>query len=219
VETLEEHVRQFRVVIVDDHPMLRMGLRSLLEQEADLVVCGEAAGYSDGLRAVDDLRPDLAIIDLALADGSGLELIRHLHTRFPAIRLLVCSMHDETMFGRRVIYAGGHGFINKQQAATSCIAAVRCVLGGDIYLGGGPAHRAGDDGPAHAPSAVGELTDRELDVFRLIGAGLKTGQIAHQLHLSIKTVETHREKLKRKLDLQSSCELTRLAVQWSLEEA
>jgi DNA-binding NarL/FixJ family response regulator len=208
-----------RILIVDDHPLVRAGFEALIGGEPDLEVCGEAEGYAEALRLADELEPDAAIVDLSLADGSGLELVKRLHARHPTTRLLVCSMHDESLFAARVLKAGARGYVNKQEATGHVVQAVREVLDGGIYLSPAMTERVRQRTTADAPTSVEGLTDRELEVFSLIGKGVGTAQIATQLHLSVKTVETHREKIKRKLNLASGSELARYAVQWVLEQS
>ncbi|RCX26062.1 response regulator transcription factor [Thioalbus denitrificans] len=206
-----------RILLIDDHPLVRAGLRALIDHEHDLAVCGEAAGSGEALKLADDLAPDVAIVDLSLTEGSGLELIKRLHARHPATLLLVCSMHDESLFAERALKAGARGYINKQEATNNVVDAVHRVLEGGIYLSATMTQRMRQAGNAGRQASVGDLTDRELEVFGLIGEGLATSRIAEQLHLSIKTVESHREKIKKKLNLATGSELARYAVQWTLE--
>jgi DNA-binding NarL/FixJ family response regulator len=215
-----------RILIVDDHPLVRAGLRALIGGESDLEVCGEAEGIAQTLTLAQATGPRVVIIDLSLSDGSGLELIKRLHRRHPELLILVCSMHEESLFAERALRAGARGYVNKHEATDRVVEAIRQVLSGGVYLSptmtqrlllgvtGGTGSARTDDWPPLA-----DLSDRELEVFGLIGAGLGTTQIAERLCLSVKTVETHREKLKRKLNLVSGAELARRAVQWQLEQA
>lgn len=205
-----------RILIVDDHPLVRAGFRALIGEEPDLEVCGEAEGFAEALERADETAPDVIVVDLSLDDGSGLELIKRLHARHPEVRLLACSMHDESLFADRVLKAGGRGYVNKHEATDHVVGAVREVLAGGIYLSSTMTERVRQRTPADGPASVEALTDRELEVFSLIGQGLGTAQVAAQLHLSVKTVETHREKIKRKLGLASGSELARYAAQWAL---
>ena len=206
-----------RILIVDDHPLVRAGFQALIGDEPDFEVCGEAEGFTEALRLADDRNPDAAIVDLSLADGSGLELVKRLHARHPGIRLLVCSVHDESVFADRVLNAGALGYVNKRQATGQVMAALRCVLAGNTYRGGAlTAERQTGLGRGDTNS-VEKLSDRELEVFVMIGRGRDTAQIAAQLHLSVKTVETHRENLKKKLELDSATQLARCAAQWNLD--
>jgi len=209
-----------KVLIVDESPLLRAGLKSVLATDADLLVCAETGSGQEALQLVGELRPDLVIMDLSLPDSAGLDLIRRLKARAPATRILVCCLHDEALFAERTVRAGALGFISKREPTENLMGAVRRVLAGKVYLSHGmvervvsglAGRRAGDG------QAVGGLSDREFEVFGLIGRGLPTGVIAERLHLSVKTVESHREKIKRKLGLACSAELARCAVQWSLD--
>jgi len=213
---------QSEILLVDDHPLVRAGLRSLLEDEPDLTVCAEAGSVRDATAAARDASPDLAIIDISLEDGSGLELIKRLKTQVPEMKMLVASVHDEALFAERTINAGAQGYVNKHQDIEQILAAIRTVLAGRVYLSETMVERvisgfAKNKEPG--TSSIADLTDRELEVFDRIGQGLSTSQIAERLQLSVKTVETHREKIKRKLQLTSGTDLVCHAVQWQLEQA
>jgi DNA-binding NarL/FixJ family response regulator len=209
------------IMIVDDHPLVRNGFRQLIESENDLNVCCEAATMSEALQLIKHCQPGLAIIDLSLPDGNGLELIKRMHTQHPEVPILVSSMHDEDLFAERALHAGAKGYINKQEAGEQVIVAARQVLDGKIYLSPHMAERLllEQDGKPLAPilSPVEHLSNRELEVFELIGHGMTTGEIADKLNLSVKTIETHRANIKTKLGLSSAGELTRSAVQWTLD--
>ncbi|OGH55724.1 MAG: DNA-binding response regulator [Candidatus Lindowbacteria bacterium RIFCSPLOWO2_12_FULL_62_27] len=210
--------KQAKVFIVDDHPIVRRGLAQLINQEADLVVCGEAETIQATLDQWEKSAPDVALVDLSLKAESGLELIKDIKVRYPAVPVLVLSMHDETFYAERAIRAGAEGYIMKQQASDLVLAAIRRVLGGEIYLSEPMAakilRRASGEQPDQLPSPMERLSDRELEVFRLIGTGLGTRKIAEQLSRSVKTVETYREHIKEKLDLKGASELTQAAFQW-----
>ena len=211
-----------RVMIVDDHPVVRQGLRLLLEREPDLAVVAEAEGVTEAFTRFKEVRPDLVIIDLSLKDGSGIELIKEIHASDPDTHMLVSSMHDESLFAERVLRAGAKGFISKQEATASIVEAARQVLGGRVYLSPSMSdqmlHRlVSNDDDAVDKSPIESLSDRELEVFEMIGQGLTTRQIAAKLDLSPKTVETYRENIKSKLSLANGTALTRHAVQWLLE--
>ena len=211
-----------RILIVDDHPLVRAGLRTLIDAEPDLSICGEVGNVRDAIEMVRDADPDLALIDISLEDGSGIELIKRLKVHAPELKMLVCSMHDESLFAERAINAGARGYVNKHQVTEQVLDAIRQVLSGRIYLSEKMVERVINgfaqkkDGAA---SSIEDLSDRELEVFGLIGQGLSTSKIAERLHLSVKTVETHREKIKRKLQLATGGELVRHAVQWHIEQA
>lgn len=203
-----------RVLIVDDHELVRAGLAELIDQEPDLAVGGEADGVSAAMECVKAERPDVAVIDLSLRDGSGLELIERIHEYDPAIPILVLSMHDELLYAERVLGAGALGYVNKQEPADRVLKAIRRVLDGQRYVSRRMAERqVGAAGP-DSRSPLERLTDREMQVLRLIGAGKATREIAAELQLSVKTVDTYREHLKAKLGLESANELLRYAVAW-----
>lgn len=210
--------RVFRILIVEDHAVVRHGLQQLMASESDLEVCGEAETAREALERIEELKPDLAVIDLSLKDSNGLELIKDIRVRHPDLPTLVLSMHDEGFYGERVLRAGGRGYVMKEEAADKVLAAMRCVLSGEIYLSSRLASKmlsslAGGEGEFRT-SPISTLSDRELEVFGLIGHGLGTRQIAEKLHLSVKTIESHRENVKRKLHLPDATELVRHAVRW-----
>jgi DNA-binding NarL/FixJ family response regulator len=211
------------ILVVDDHPLVRAGVCALIHGEPDLAVCGEAGTASEALALFRRTTPDVVIVDLALPDGSGLDLVKRLAGAENPPRILVCSMHEESLFAERALKAGAHGYINKQEATSHVISAIRRILSGQIYLS---AHMtevtlqrlAGGKAGSEVTASVQNLSNRELEVFRLTGQCLSSSQIAEHLHLSVKTVETHRANIKRKLNLKSGNELTRYAVQWILEQ-
>lgn len=210
-----------KIMIVDDHPLVRSGLRQLIETEPGLSVCCEAATMSETLQMVAQHLPDLAIIDLSLPDGNGLSLIRRVQLLHPRILFMVYSMHDDDIFAERTLRAGAKGYINKQEAGEQVMFAAKQILNGKVYLSEymmkrfAPELAGGTPNPTLSP--VEHLSNRELEVFELIGHGLTTGEIAKKLHLSIKTIETYRFNIKSKLRLGSAGELTRSAVQWTIE--
>lgn len=210
-----------RILIVDDHPLVRTGFAQLISDEPDLEVCGEAADEAQALRLVAAAAPDLVIVDLSLAGGSGINLIERIKAHHSGVCMLVASMHDESLFAERVLAAGALGYLNKQEAPGNIIKAIRRVLDGKVYLSEELTARLLDSltGAAKMPgqSPMQRLSNRELEVFELIGRGMTTGKIADHLRLSIKTIETHRENIKKKLQLASGQELTRRAMHWLLE--
>jgi DNA-binding NarL/FixJ family response regulator len=212
-----------RILIVDDHPVVRRGLRMLIDDEPDLFVCGEAGDADEAIRALDAKKPDLVIVDLSLKESSGLELIKRIKSRNSAAKMLVSSMFDESLYAERVLNAGALGYVSKQEAMEKVIEAIRCVLSGRVYLSAAMSdrmlHRLARDHQAIERSPVETLSDRELEVFEMIGRGRTTAEIAGQLHLSVKTVETHREKVKAKLGLKTAAELYQHAVRWVLEQS
>jgi DNA-binding NarL/FixJ family response regulator len=210
-----------RILVVDDHALVRHGLTALIGNEPDLEVCGQAADVAGGLAQAAALRPDLAVVDLSLQNGHGLDLIRQLRARFEDVKVLVLSMHDEALFAERALRAGALGYINKQEATGRIVEAIRQVLAGKVYLSAPMTERllrqvAGPPG-VQARLPAERLSDRELTVFQMIGQGLSTRQIAERLFLSVKTVETYREHIKSKLGLKNAAELSRHAAQWALE--
>ena len=209
-----------RILIVDDHPLVRAGLAQLIGDCPDLEVCAEAADMSEALKQIDSTNPDLAIIDLSLAGGSGLDLIEHIKSRNRNILMLVASMHDEMLYAERVLAAGARGYINKQEAQESIIRAIRQVLSGKVYLSEAMTERMLNGMVEAGPEkrAIDSLSNRELQVFELIGQGVPSGQIASQLNLSIKTIETHQAHIKQKLGLGSAHELNQRAIRWTMDQ-
>jgi DNA-binding NarL/FixJ family response regulator len=214
--------KKTRILLVDDHPVVRKGLTALIEEEEDLEVCGEAADSMEALEQIDKLQPDLVVVDISLKKGDGLDLVKQIRSRDKVLYVLVASMHDESLFAERALRAGAQGYINKEEASTNIIAALRQILSNKIYLSAAMTDRLIQrlTNPEAVPGelAVDRLSDRELTVFEQIGQGRTTRQIAEQLHLSIKTVETYRENIKTKLNLANGAELSRHAVQWVLEK-
>lgn len=211
-----------RLFIVDDHPMMRSGLAQLIGAEPDLKVAGEAGTATEALDAILARPPDLVLLDISLPDKNGLELIKDLRALKPGLPVLVISMHDETIYAERVLRAGARGYLMKQEGGKKFLQAIRQVLGGRIYLSEKMSERILESfsGQATEPtvSPVRHLTDREFEIFQLIGQGKATGEIARQLHLSVKTVEVHRGNIKKKLGLKSATDLLRYAVRWAETE-
>jgi DNA-binding NarL/FixJ family response regulator len=209
-----------RILIVDDHPLVRTGFAQLIGDCPDLEVCGEAADMAEALRLIDSDCPDLAIIDLSLAGGSGLDLIERIKSRNLDILMLVASMHDETLYAERVLTAGARGYINKQEAQESIIRAIRQVLAGKVYLSEAMTERLlnGLVDVRAEKRDIERLSNRELQVFELIGEGVPVSQIASQLNLSIKTIETHQAYIKKKLGLGSAHELNQRAIRWVMDQ-
>lgn len=215
--------RPARVLIVDDHPAVREALALRIAAQADLEVCGEAADPQEALRIAETAEPDVAVVDIALRSGDGLDLIRRLKARNNAFRAIVWSMYSEQLYAERALRAGAMGYITKEQATGKIIEAIRQVLDGKIYLGPVMTEKllkraVGQTSPELPPSPVETLSNRELEVLRLIGEGVKTAEIARQLNLSVKTVETYRIRIRQKLDLGDGAELARYAAQWALEQ-
>ncbi len=211
--------KRTRILLVDDHPLVRERLAEIINGETDLLVCGEAEDRHDALALVLRKQPDLAIIDLKLRNSDGLELIKDIRVRWPAVRMLVVSMHDESLYAERVIRAGALGYITKQEATRKILLAIRRVLSGSLYLNERIAvqivSRLTARGGSAGASPTEVLADRELQVFDLTGRGLNAGEIARQLHVAVKTVETYRARIKEKLRLKDSSELLQLAISWT----
>ena len=207
-----------RILIVDDHPVVRQGVRHVIEQEPDLRVCCEAESASEALQALQREKPDLAIVDISLRGTDGLELTKWIRAQDERLPILIMSMHDESLYAERVLRAGAHGYIMKAEVADKIVTAVRRVLKGEIYLsdkvGQNILHEVSGRSTAMDESPIKNLSDRELEVFRLIGQGHGTREIASMLHLSIKTIETYRAHIKEKLGLASATQLVRYAAQW-----
>jgi len=207
------------ILIVDDHPMMREGLAQLIEHESDLCVAGQADNAAQALQAIGTLLPDLALVDISLPDKNGIELIKDLQTLHPQLPVLVVSMHDETLYAERVLRAGARGYIMKQEGGKKLMQAIRHVLHGQIYVSERMSAKIleifSGRRAESVKSAVECLSDREFEVFQLIGQGQGTRQIAEHLHLSIKTVEVHRANIKRKLELKNATDLVRYAVRWT----
>jgi DNA-binding NarL/FixJ family response regulator len=210
--------RKARVLIVDDHPVVREGIATRINRQSDLMACGEAASAAEALQVVAAAKPDLAIVDLSLQGRSGLELIHDLKSRYPKLAILVLSIHDEPSYAKRSLQAGARGYVMKHEATENVLLAVRRVLAGEIYLSeklSSVLLSAAFTGQADsAASPVEQLSDRELEVFELIGKGIGTRQIAEKLHVSVKTIEAHRANIKDKLHLASATELAQSAFQW-----
>ena len=207
-----------RIVIVDDHPLFRKGLQEMIHSDGTFAVCGEAGNAAEAMEIIRKLNPDLAIVDLSLPGANGIELIKNIRAEFPKLPILVLSMHDESLYAVRALRAGADGYVMKHEAMANVIHAIREVFNGRPYLSPAMAaqvitkfaHRQAE-GEA---DAVERLSDRELEILELIGKGNEVRQIAKVLHLSPKTVETHRAHIKDKLDLKNSREVARFALQW-----
>lgn len=214
--------KTIRILIVDDHPVVRHGMTQLIEEEPDLKVCGQAADAAEAMKALREDQFDLAVVDITLKTSSGIDLIKSMKVQAPNVKVLVASMHDEVIYAERALHAGALGYINKEEAADKIVDAIRVTLQGKIYLSERMTERmvsrlAYGEKETDRP-ATDMLSDRELEVFEQIGRGLGTRQIAESLHLSRKTVETHRASIKKKLNLRDGAELVSHAVRWVLDE-
>lgn len=213
-----DHDRR-RVLVVDDQPVVREGMAHLINEEPDIAVCGWAENTSEAMEAIQNLDPDLVTIDLSLQDVSGLELIKEIKAKFPSLPILVLSAHPESFYAERAIRAGAKGYITKYEATEEVLSAIRKVLAGGLYLSPETNERLlysllDDSKTDESGSLVSRLTDRELEVFTLLGRGKSTRQIANQLYVSVKTVETYRLRIKEKLGIESSPELLQYAFHW-----
>ncbi len=222
--TLDRSVKTSRkgVLIVDDHPLLRQGLALLINQQQDMQVCGEAEEAQEALQAIAQHRPDIMILDISLNGPDGLELLKSIRASDPALPVLVLSMHDEAIYAERALRARANGYIMKQEATEKVLVAVRRILNGEVYVSERMSSKLLQQYIGGAPSVmqsrISSLSDRELEVFRLIGEGRATREIADELHLSIKTVETYQAHIKEKLSLRSGRELIQYAIQWKINE-
>src|ERR1700728_4460785 len=214
--------RKKTVFVVDDHPIVRQGLTLLINQESDLTVCGEAEEMQSALASIVAVKPDIVIVDISLNGPDGLELLKNVRISSPRLPVLVLSMHDESIYAERALRAGANGYIMKQEATEKVLVALRRILSGEIYVSDKIAnsmlqHYVRGANPSEH-SSIAELTDRELEVFRLIGEGHGTRQIAEALHLSVKTVESYQAHIKEKLSLRSARELVQHAIEWTVRE-
>lgn len=213
--------QRFRILIVDDHPIVRQGYGQLIGNHSDLEVCASVSSGREALEQAKATDPDLAIVDITLKDSHGIELVKELHAQYPELKILVVSAHDESLYAERGLNAGALGYVNKQEATDRLINAIRRVLAGEVYVSEEITRkllksraRAGKQG---ASSAISTLTDRELEVYEMIGHGQTTKKIASRLHLSPKTIERYKENIKKKLDISNSTELVQQATRWILE--
>ncbi len=210
--------KKIKIIIVDDHPIVQQGLSELINHEKDMTVCGLAEDAYEAMEIIGALEPDLAIVDISLKETNGIELIKDIKVQYPNLAVLTLSMHDESLYAERALRAGAKGYIMKQRATDDVVGAIRKVLNGQVYVSDRMAakmvRKLVGGKPEVGASPVDCLSDRELEVFLLIGQGYGTRQIAEQLHLSVKTIETYRSHIKEKLNLNDAAELLRYAIQW-----
>lgn len=214
-----------RVLIVDDHPMVRLGLSMNISADPDFEVCGEAGSESEALELLRKISPDLMIVDVSLKEGNGIELIKQIRGRYPRLPILVVSGFKESLYGERALRAGASGYLNKQESQAKLIEALRMILKGGRYVSpellgrlvGQALDHSETDEEKSGDGVMRILSDRELEIFRMIGLGMTSGAIANELHLSRHTIDTHRENIKRKTGAKNAGELSRQAVQWLLE--
>lgn len=208
-----------KVFLVDDHPIVRQGLALFIDREPDLVVCGEADGATSALHAIQESTPDFVVLDISLDGPDGLELLKTLRAKYPGLPVLILSMHDESVYAERALRAGANGYIMKQEATDKVLTAIRHILGGEVYLSDRLTKRMLQQfvrGSVSPREPLAKLSDRELEVYRLIGAGHGTRQIADELHVSTKTVESYQAHIKEKLSLRNARELVQHAIEWSV---
>ena len=207
-----------KVLLIDDHPLVREGLVNLISQEADLQICGEASNEPQALDIIRTTQPHVAIVDISLESGSGIELIKSIKAMFPAVTVLVLSMHDESLYAERALRAGARGYVMKREAAKKVIEAIRCVLAGQLYVSDKiaalMAEKFVEGRPVATVSPIEQLSNRELEVFQLLGLGHNTRQIADHLHIGFKTVQAYSARIKEKLKLANATELLREAIRW-----
>jgi DNA-binding NarL/FixJ family response regulator len=212
--------KKCRVLLVDDHPIVRQGLGLLIDREADLSVCGEADGAHAAFQAIETLRPDIVVLDISLSGPDGLDVLKEIRSKTASLPVLILSMHDEAIYAERAMRAGANGYIMKQEATEKVLVAIRRILQGEVYLSDQLTNNMLQQyvrgGPTTKGSPLLNLTDRELEVFRLIGEGHGTRQIADQLHLSVKTIESYQAHIKEKLALRNARELVQHAIEWTV---
>jgi DNA-binding NarL/FixJ family response regulator len=212
-----------KIIIVDDHPLVRQGMKKVIEKEQGLSVISEAGSAEEAIRCISQEEPDLAIVDISLeSEASGIDLIKAMKERYGKVRVLVLSMHDENIYAERALRAGARGYVAKKEAPAVIIQAIRTVMNGELYLSGRISMKIIDRLFQGRESGTGSLpeilSDRELEIFRMIGGGMSTGDIAKKLNISVNTIESHRKKIKDKLGLQKGPELVKAAVQWVVSQ-
>ena len=217
---ITSHTKKYRVLLVDDHPIVRQGLALLIDREGDLSVCGEAEGSHTAYHAIETLHPDIVVLDISLSGPDGLDVLKEIRMKRADLPVLILSMHDESIYAERAMRAGANGYIMKQEATEKVLVAIRRILQGDVYLSDRLTRTMLQQfvrGTAPAKSSpLVNLTDRELEVFRLIGEGHGTRRIADELHLSVKTIESYQAHIKEKLALRNARELVQHAIEWTV---
>ena len=208
-----------QVLIVDDHPVVRDGLTTIINHEQDLNVCGEADDSYEALKAAAELKPDIVVVDISLKNSDGIELTKTIKSKYPKLPVVVLSVHDESVYAERALIAGAKAYLMKDAVSENIVKAIRTVLSGEIYVSNTISkkflHKIAGDKADTTKTTIENLSDREFEVFRLIGQGYKPSQIAKKLHLSVKTIETYRGRLKEKLNLNSAIEILQYAIKWA----
>ncbi len=211
--------KKMQVLIVDDHPVVRDGLTTIINHEQDLNVCGEADDAYQALKAVAELKPDVVVVDISLKNSDGIELTKSIKAGHPKLPVIVLSVHDESVYAERALLAGAKAYLMKDAVSENIVKAIRTVLSGEIYVSSTILkkflHRIAGDKTGTAKTQIENLSDREFEIFRLIGEGYKASQIAKLLHLSIKTIETYRSRIKEKLNLPNAAELLKYSIKWA----
>jgi DNA-binding NarL/FixJ family response regulator len=211
--------KKTQVFIVDDHPVVRDGLTTIINHEQDLNVCGQADDAPEALKAIDELKPDVVVVDISLKSSNGIELTKSINARHINLFVIVLSLHDESVYAERSLLAGAKAYLMKDAASESIIKAIRTVLSGEIYVSDKISkkflHKIASDKAGTSKTLIEKLSNREFEIFRMIGDGLKASQIAKQLHLSTKTIETYRSRIKEKLNLPNAAELLQYSIKWA----
>ncbi|MCF7957994.1 MAG: response regulator transcription factor [Phycisphaerae bacterium] len=214
--------KKIQILIVDDHPVVRDGLSTIINHERDLNVCGEADDACQALKSTNELKPDIAVVDISLKSSNGIELTKRIVAVHPNVSVIVLSVHDESVYAERALLAGAKAYLMKDAVSENIVKAIRTVLSGEIYVSDAISkkflHKIARDKSGITKTPIESLSDREFEIFHLIGEGYKASQIARTLHLSVKTVETYRGRLKEKLNLDSAAELLQYAIKWTKSE-
>ncbi|MFA6187199.1 MAG: response regulator transcription factor [Phycisphaerae bacterium] len=211
--------KKIQVLIVDDHPVIRDGLAAIVNHEQDFNVCGQAEDAYTAQKAIDELKPDIVITDISLKNSDGIELTKNIKARCPGLPVIIFSVHDESIYAERALSAGAKAYLMKDGVSENIIKAIRTVLSGEIYVSDAISkkflHRIAGDKAGTTKTPIENLSAREFEIFRLIGEGLKASQMAKQLHLSIKTIETYRSRIKEKLNLPNASKLLQYSIKWA----
>jgi DNA-binding NarL/FixJ family response regulator len=211
--------KKTQIFIVDDHPVVRDGLTTIINHERDMNVCGQADDAAGVLKTIAELKPDVVVTDISLKSSDGIELTKSIKARYPGLPVIVFSVHDESIYAERALRAGAHAYMMKETVSEDIVKAIRTVLNGEIFVSDKISkkflHKIAGDKSGTAKTPIETLSDRELEIFRLIGEGLKTSQIANQLYLSTKTIETYRSRIKEKLNLPNAAELLQYSIKWA----